>query len=93
MASYSVAEAKNRLPALIAAAERGEPVTITRYGKPVVELRPVAAKPRRRMTPEDVDRLLRQIEALNLPKVGVDNATLIDEMREADADPERPDRW
>ncbi len=40
MASYSVAEAKNRLPALIDKALEGEAVVITRHGKPVAELRP-----------------------------------------------------
>jgi antitoxin (DNA-binding transcriptional repressor) of toxin-antitoxin stability system len=34
----SVAEAKNRLPELIKAVEDGEPVTICRRGKPVVDL-------------------------------------------------------
>lgn len=34
----SVADAKNRLPELIKAAEQGESVTICRRGKPVVDL-------------------------------------------------------
>lgn len=34
----SVADAKNRLPELIKAAEAGEPVTICRRGRPVVDL-------------------------------------------------------
>jgi prevent-host-death family protein len=34
----SVADAKNRLSELIKAAEGGEPVTICRHGKPVVDL-------------------------------------------------------
>ncbi|PYY14458.1 MAG: hypothetical protein DMG61_09835 [Acidobacteria bacterium] len=34
----SVADAKNRLPELIKAAEDGESVTICRRGKPVVDL-------------------------------------------------------
>jgi prevent-host-death family protein len=34
----SVADAKNRLTELIKAAEGGEPVTICRHGKPVVDL-------------------------------------------------------
>ena len=34
----SVAQAKNRLPELIKAAERGEAVTICRHGKPVADL-------------------------------------------------------
>jgi prevent-host-death family protein len=40
MGTYSVAEAKNRLPALINKAIEGEEVVITRHGKPVAELRP-----------------------------------------------------
>jgi prevent-host-death family protein len=38
---YSVAEAKDKLSSLIDKAEAGEPVVITRHGKPVVELRRV----------------------------------------------------
>jgi len=34
----NVADAKNRLPELIKAAESGEPVTICRRGKPVVDM-------------------------------------------------------
>ena len=34
----SVAEAKNTLPKLIKAVEDGEPVTICRHGKPVVDI-------------------------------------------------------
>jgi prevent-host-death family protein len=40
MASYSVAEAKNRLPSLIDKALQGEEVVITRHGKVVAEIRP-----------------------------------------------------
>ena len=40
MATYSVADAKNKLPRLIDQALEGEAVVITRHGKPVVELRP-----------------------------------------------------
>jgi prevent-host-death family protein len=42
MADFSVADAKNNLPRLIDRALEGEEVVITRRGKPVVELRPVA---------------------------------------------------
>lgn len=38
MMKVSVAEAKNKLPALIRAAEDGEPVTICRRGTPVVDI-------------------------------------------------------
>ncbi len=43
MAEYSVAAAKDRLSSLIAKAEAGEEVIITRRGKPAVELRAVQA--------------------------------------------------
>jgi prevent-host-death family protein len=36
----SVAEAKNRLPALIRAMENGETIVITRSGRPVAQLTP-----------------------------------------------------
>jgi prevent-host-death family protein len=35
---FSVADAKNKLPELIKAAENGEPITICRRGVPVVDL-------------------------------------------------------
>jgi len=44
MPTYSVAEAKNRLPRLIDKALLGEEVIITRRGKPVIEFRPTAAR-------------------------------------------------
>lgn len=34
----SIAEAKNRLPELIRAAEQGEQIVITRHGKPVAQI-------------------------------------------------------
>lgn len=39
MAHYSVATAKDKLSSLIAKAEAGEEVIITRHGKPAVQLR------------------------------------------------------
>jgi prevent-host-death family protein len=44
----SVAEAKNKLPALIKRAEGGERVTICRHGEPVVDLVRTAAPGRRK---------------------------------------------
>ncbi len=46
MAQYSVAEAKDGLSGLIAKAEAGEEVIITRRGKPAVELRALPAAKR-----------------------------------------------
>jgi prevent-host-death family protein len=56
MSTYSVADAKNNLSELIERALRGESVVITRYGAPVVELRPVAG-PARAVTQADLDWL------------------------------------
>jgi prevent-host-death family protein len=56
MSDYSVADAKNNLSRLIDRALKGEAVTITRHGQPVVELKPVAP-PRRRITAADVEWL------------------------------------
>ena len=52
MSRHSVVEAKNNLSELIARAERGEEVVITRHGQPVAEIRGVQAdaSPRRRVT-------------------------------------------
>ena len=44
MARYSVAEAKNNLPRLLAKAEAGEDVTITRRGEPVARIIAARAK-------------------------------------------------
>ncbi len=45
MSAFSVSDAKAKLPSLIDRALDGEPVVITRHGKPVVELRSVAHVP------------------------------------------------
>ncbi len=82
MSKYSVAEAKDRLPALIAAAERGEPVTITRYGTPVAELRPVPKA--RRVTRESIEWLRQQLA--DLPPMPEDSGSLVRRMRDEDGD-------
>ena len=56
MPNHSVAEAKNKLSELIDRALKGEDVVITRHGRPVVEMKPVA-KPAPRMTKADLDWL------------------------------------
>jgi prevent-host-death family protein len=45
--NVSIAEAKNRLPELIRAVEKGESVVITRHGKPVAQLAPLPPERRR----------------------------------------------
>lgn len=49
MKAVNIHEAKTSLSALIAAAEAGEEVIISRANKPVVRLVPVQAKPARRV--------------------------------------------
>jgi prevent-host-death family protein len=56
MSTHSIVEAKNHLSELIDRALAGEGVVITRHGRPVVELRPVA-QPARSLTPDDLDWL------------------------------------
>jgi|HubBroStandDraft_2_1064218.scaffolds.fasta_scaffold138437_3 prevent-host-death family protein len=56
MSSYSVTDAKNRLPELIDSALKGENVVITRHGQPVAELRPIP-KPARKITAAALDWL------------------------------------
>jgi prevent-host-death family protein len=45
--NVSTANAKNKLPELLRAAEQGELITITRHGKPVAQLGPPAASTRK----------------------------------------------
>ncbi|MGA3062405.1 MAG: type II toxin-antitoxin system Phd/YefM family antitoxin [Methylocystis sp.] len=58
MSSYTIATAKEHLSRLIDEALAGEPVTITRDGQPVAELRAskMVAEPKP-MTHADIDRL------------------------------------
>ena len=83
MSTYSVAEAKSRLSELIERAMGGEPVVITRHGRPVVELRAVAQQGRP-MTAEDVEWLReRQI----VPRVpDLDPRSIVERMRDEDVE-------
>ena len=45
MTDYTVAEAKNQLPKLLNRALAGETVVITRRGKPIARLQPMAELP------------------------------------------------
>ena len=82
MSTYSVADAKNRLPELIDRALTGEGVVITRRGKPVVELRPVP-EPARPISPADLDWLaVRRIGRLSAKG---DAGTLVSRMRDDEA--------
>ena len=52
-----VLEAKNRLSELLAAAERGEEVVITRRGEPIVRLEPF----HKRLSAEEGEALMRRV--------------------------------
>jgi prevent-host-death family protein len=77
MALYGVAEAKDNLPSLIAKAEAGEQVIITRHGKPAVELKPVRQAPAQR-DPEAVSAAYERLRQLreSLPRTAVTSLEL-----------------
>jgi prevent-host-death family protein len=79
MTTYSVAEAKNHLPALIDRAMAGESVVITRHGHPVAELKPIPA-PARRVTKADLEWLAAR--RVKLPPGAEDAGTLLRRMRD-----------
>jgi prevent-host-death family protein len=83
MSSHSVAEAKNRLSELIDRALEGEGVVITRHGRPVVELRPVA-EPTRPVSAADVDWLATHRVGKSEPSE--DAGTLVSRMRDEEDD-------
>jgi prevent-host-death family protein len=80
MSTHSVAEAKDRLPELIDRALGGEDVVITREGKPVVELKPIATKRARPVTPEALDWLAARRVKRKQPVE--DAGTLVSRMRD-----------
>jgi prevent-host-death family protein len=79
MATYTLAQAKDQLSRLVDEALAGKPVTITRHGKPVVELLPTQAAPKT-MTQADWEWLARRRAAL--PKLPKTAAEMIREMRD-----------
>ena len=82
MSRHSVVDAKNNLSDLIARAESGEEVVITRHGRPVVELRAVqsAAAGPRPMTQADWDWL--DANRIKLAPGAPDSVTLVRQMRD-----------
>ncbi len=84
MSTHSVAEAKSKFSELIDRALAGEDVIITRHGEPVVELKPVAAKPApaslKRVTAADLVWLAARRVKLRQP--AEDAGTLLSRMRD-----------
>jgi antitoxin (DNA-binding transcriptional repressor) of toxin-antitoxin stability system len=79
MTTYSVAEAKNRLPSLIDKALQGEEVIITRHGRPVAELRA-----RRQINPETARAATERLLARSHPSVGMTSVELLNVIYEDD---------
>jgi prevent-host-death family protein len=77
--TYSIAKAKEQLSRLIDETLSGETVTITRHGKPVVELRP-SAPLCEKMTRPDIERLRARRDAR--PPLGDDAVAIIRDMRD-----------
>jgi prevent-host-death family protein len=80
MTAYSVADAKNRLPKLIDQALQGEEIVITRRGKPVVEIRPVAARP----SPPGGTHAWLRARTRARPGVGLTSVEILDLLNERD---------
>jgi prevent-host-death family protein len=80
MSTYSVAEAKAKLSALIDEALGGEGVVITRHGQPVVEIKPVAPTPRK-LTKADMDWLAERRKGR---KTGLNAGVFVSKMRDED---------
>jgi prevent-host-death family protein len=69
MSAHSVIEAKNRLSQLIDRALRGDEIVITRHGRSVVVLKPVA-KPARAVSAADLDWLAQHRVGRSAPLKG-----------------------
>lgn len=80
MATVSIAEAKDRLPQLIIAAEAGETVTITRHGQPVAHITAAAPAAATVCAPESIDWIEAQLASL--PPCLSDPATVLNAMRD-----------
>ena len=79
MATYTLVQAKNQLSRLVDEALSGQPVTITRHGKPVVHLTPAQPVPKV-MTKADWDWLAKQ--RASRPTLTKSAAEIIREMRD-----------
>lgn len=71
MIEISIAKAKAQFAALIARAEAGEQIIVTRHGRPVATLGPLPAKPR--LVFGDLAHLAPLPEDLSLPDDVIDD--------------------
>ena len=81
MATYTIAQAKDQLSKLVDEVLTGAPVTITRHGKPVVQMLPAQRTPRP-MTDRDLEELAAFRKSL--PKPPQSAVDLIRKMRDED---------
>lgn len=79
MSTYTLAQAKDQLSRIVDEALTGEPVTITRHGKPVVTLQP-AQVAHRQMRASDVATLRNRRSAR--PRLRRTGAALVRAMRD-----------
>jgi prevent-host-death family protein len=84
MSAYSIAQAKDHLSKLIDEALAGEEVTITRHGKPVVELQPARTAAAGRWSLELIDEIAAR--AKTLPSLGESAVDIIRRMRDGKRD-------
>jgi prevent-host-death family protein len=84
MATYSIAEAKDRLSHLVKQAEQGEDVAITRHGKVVAYLRAAAERAHRRPSREFIEQLAER--AKSRPSLGQNAVDIIRRMRDGERD-------
>ncbi|CAN5338790.1 type II toxin-antitoxin system prevent-host-death family antitoxin [soil metagenome] len=83
MATYGVAEAKNKFTHLLERAEAGESITITRHGKPVAEIRassPARPRPSLEERQAALDELRAVVDAQ--PALDISAVDLIRQMRD-----------
>lgn len=88
---YSVADAKNRLPAVLREAEAGEPIEITRHGKPVAVVLSIDAWRRLQAPRADLWAAYEAWRAGGPALTDADVEALADSSR--DADPTQGVRW
>lgn len=82
MADVSIAEAKAKLSDLVRDAEHGRATTITRRGRPVARIEPLAGAEARRkpLRSFDFERLRRHLESM--PVSDIFGADLVRRMRD-----------
>lgn len=88
--TVSIAEARNRLPRLVHEVEEGEPITLTRRGKPVAVLVSWEEHERVRKAPDFSDAYARFSRRYDLESLGLDPEELFPRSRELDGGRETP---